>query len=289
MFKKIVLFLFSLMHSGFLCAQSTKQNGSISYNPTQQTKYEKVGTEKIPFVVKMFQPTDAEKKSNDEKETRKDKIEGESKDINARIADYTKALVAIGILQFIVYFYQSKKIKETVDLARQEFLSSHRPRIRIKHVWLHGHLDSNSEGHTPVMVNVVSVNQGETPARVIGLNVVTHAVPKGRHHPNKPFDGRSDVSIAIDDPLVNPLVSGRTLDHHIHKSGDVSWQNVQDIREGKSSLYCFIKIDYLGEFDNVRRQTYGCRIFRPDEGGSMAFLSGAFVKPDHETEYEYAD
>ena len=42
---------------------------------------------------------------------------------------------------------QSRDTKETIRLARDEFLSSHRLKIRIKHVWLVA-LGSRSEEHT---------------------------------------------------------------------------------------------------------------------------------------------
>jgi hypothetical protein len=95
-------------------------------------------------------------------------------------------LVIVGTITAVVLYCQSRHMGRTVSAMLREFKTTHRPRIRIKHVWL----DQPLEAGRPVMVQLVTVNTGSLPARIIRFNVVTHVVPRERHPPNDPFRGR---------------------------------------------------------------------------------------------------
>jgi hypothetical protein len=65
-------------------------------------------------------------------------------------------------------------------LARDEFISTHRPQIRIKHVWMIGGDVSRDE---PITVRIVCVNHGTTDAIITDFGVQYRVVGEGRSLP----------------------------------------------------------------------------------------------------------
>lgn len=214
---------------------------------------------------------------------------GEQKPMWQWIVEISGILItAIATVFMAIYtgrlWYSTDKLwgetKRSVDLARDEFISANRPRMRIKHVWLSEPIEAGK----PVMVNVVSVNSGNTEARILEFDVVIQAVPRTRHAPSKPFGARvPDIPKLI-------LPSGRTLDHSPRAAGYVTLDEIRDIKTGHKLLYCFAYVDYLdiGE-PPTPRKTSCCRVLSPSEGGPQSTIEGAFIKPHSESEYEYAD
>jgi hypothetical protein len=74
-------------------------------------------------------------------------------------------LVTVGLV--VAGIYQGVQMRASVKDARKAFLSSHRPKMRIRHVWLAERIEAGK----PIMVNVVSANTGDTAPRVIEFNV----------------------------------------------------------------------------------------------------------------------
>ncbi len=156
--------------------------------------------------------------------------------------------------------------------------------MRIKHVWLHEAIESGK----PISVRLVTVNHGDTEARVIESDVVVHAVPKNGKPPNEPFAGR------IPNHPMMVLPSGKTLDHSPRHAGAITFSEIDDIFDDMMHLYCFAYVDYIdGSEPPIPRKTSCCRIFDPvrSEGASRSVLRGAFIQTawTEMTEYNYAD
>jgi hypothetical protein len=102
----------------------SQEKDSVCKDSKNSCDTKKVGTDKKPFVVKIYPPSDAEKKTSDERENRKEASEHKLNDLTGKLAEYTKdlstftmVLVVIGILQFLVFSFQGWQLKRTVDSA----------------------------------------------------------------------------------------------------------------------------------------------------------------------------
>lgn len=209
---------------------------------------------------------------------------------------FTAFLVYVVYIQVLMMFRQETWLRRSfkaastsasaaigsVNAARQEYISSHRPRMRIKHLWL----DKPFQGGDEIMVRLVTVNHGDTAARIIEADVVVHVVPRGGKPPNEPFLGRIPRT-----PMMI-LQSGKTLDHSPQNAGIITLSEQGDIYQGSSQLYCFAYVDYIdGSEPPIPRKTSCCRVLDSVRGGALSFTQGAFIKTvDSEmTEYNYAD
>lgn len=253
----------------------------------QQSTQDKRGTPEFPFSIKIIPTDKTSEQSKQEEEDRayKRSVEEQTIKLTEQIKNFTGALVLVGIVQafifvfqLIVFGQQATRLRETVDLSRQEFISTHRPRMRIKHVWL----SEDIQAGEPIKINLVSVNTGDTEARITRFDVVTHAIPKFRHPPNNPFNGRNGF------PIDRMLPSGVTLDHLPREAGYVNLAEIGDIRNGSMWLYCFAYVEYLDASD-LPRKTSCCRVLRPSPREALSVIDGIFIKPEKESEYEYAD
>src|SRR6266480_4093388 len=211
---------------------------------TQKTSEEQIGTDKRPLVIEV-KPTEVDKKeAESRKAERKDKARSD-KDL----VYWTRVLAGLALLQILalicqaVFFRsQARSLRETItemqratlasqniavasqdaaNIARQEYVSTHRPRIRIKHVWL----DEEIESGKPIMIRLVGVNTGDTSARLTQFGIVTHAVPVSRHPPNDPFSGSLPLHLAAD------LVSGQTVATEAFAGGTLTLSEIEDIQK----------------------------------------------------------
>jgi hypothetical protein len=73
---------------------------------------------------------------------------------------------------------------DSVQLARDEFISSHRPRMRLKHMWLTH--DTNWRVGGPLEVNLDIVNIGNTEGIVTCINYDSIVLPIGQSLPQRP-------------------------------------------------------------------------------------------------------
>jgi hypothetical protein len=72
----------------------------------------------------------------------------------------------------------------SVELARSEFLSSHRPRMRLKHIWLIDDTSWRSGG--PLEVNLDVVNIGNTQGYITWINYESILLQTGQRLPQRP-------------------------------------------------------------------------------------------------------
>jgi len=139
----------------------------------------------------------------------------------------TISTAVIAIFTIVLVLVGSSQIK----LARDEFNASHRPRIRIKHVWLKNEiLDDES-----LTIELVFTNAGDMAARInkggIGICLIASDVSLPPDLPYCEFPGVDMSSMGLD----MPIDTHRIITH----------REAIDIRNGKMCLYCIGFIEYL--------------------------------------------
>jgi hypothetical protein len=166
------------------------------------------GTDQAPFMIKILPSTDSEHKAAQEEHDRTEKAEVDRKLAfeTQRIADYTFWLSAFTLTLFcaavgqIVLFwvqlrYMQQGLKDaqiTAIAARDaaaaqtsEFLATHHPKVRIKHVFFTGDI----QPATPLVAAVECVNNGTTEAVITEFGIKFLVVEKDRFlpFPNPPI------------------------------------------------------------------------------------------------------
>jgi len=172
-----------------------------------------------------------------------------------------------------------------IRLARDEFISSNRPRIRLKHIWLatpdgqrfFGSLQST----TPITVRLDIVNNGNTTGFIRTINFVTLIVPDGQRLPQRPpYNQPGNPQLLLNDFA---LKSGITFTQAVSDGRTLSGLEVIQIQASSQShrLYFIGTIEYWWGTDKDHlRQTAFCR-----------FLSGPSERfeKDEDPDYEYGD
>ena len=189
------------------------------------------------------------------------------------LALFTGALVIVG-------YVQAKRLRETIELGNKEFIGTHRPRIRIKHLWITNDiLDDNI-----LRMTLLFTNTGDVPARINSWGLTTVIIPR---------DG--DLPPSVDPQGVPPLIRqpmglGQTFRFNNITDGRVlTHQQCVDLRAGATRLFCVGHVEYLDTNDPPRiRRTNFCRVLvfpanrRPDND------TFRFHRVD-DAEYEYED
>jgi hypothetical protein len=107
------------------------------------------------------------------------------RDPNNLTAISTLAIAVFTIVLAWVGYYQARLIRKSINLARSEFISSHRPRLRIRSV------DRSTSNPTDyIAVRFAVVNVGDTEAHLLGSRVVIDFFPE---KPPIDFDGMNVV------------------------------------------------------------------------------------------------
>jgi len=299
---------------GFSYSQNpTPREGKIGQEPKarpesskQPAPADKRGTQHAPLVIEGFPAKD------DPNRTKREQDERDHKAFYERwltiwtgvLAGFTLLLVGVGAWQVFLFRSQLRLMRDAVDdgkktaeaalesaemgrvaaqTSRDEFIATHRPRIRVKHLWI----ESDILGSDEIKISLVVVNHGDTSARHIQGEISTAVVRSDSQLPPKPFFSGEMVFTAD----VGELPSGITLefphltDHRILSTGD--WTSV---RMGTAFLYCYGYVDYLDAVGRLRRTTF-CRVLRPTvSGAALSAKNARFSRLDIEDEdYEYQD
>ena len=179
------------------------------------------------------------------------------------------ATLGLGTATVGLYFAGERQLR----LARDEFLSTHRPKIRIKNIWLMNNFGYDS----PIEVKVVCVNVGTTDARIIEYGVDFLVIRKDATiPPEHKFSFKNSV-----DTIVKPGVSAPMP----KLSYVLTEQNEIAIRQWKSAFYCVGYLHYLDKLKNARTTAF-CRILKLDE--RLGRPSGRFISSEN-ADYEYQD
>lgn len=170
---------------------------------------------------------------------------------------------------------------QATELARQEFVSTHRPQIRVKHLYP----DPNFRiwADSPVVVKLVIVNSGLTEAIITEVNIDAKLVPHGHRLPPRPA-----FSVAPFQPDKNRANSGITLAFKPTQVIDKLTQPESDaIRSGMAALYCYGFVEYQDILGGIRKTAFCRKLKFPTGPGSLS-SNGNFIPAD-EPDYEYQD
>jgi len=170
--------------------------------------------------------------------------------------------------------------RDSAEAARQEFVASHRPMIRVKHL----HITSEIWGDKPIDVKLIITNIGITPAIIRFMSVDTAILGAEKTLPGRPVFSNPNRAVSQDisrvesgGSLILPRITVRQLSMNEHPR----------IMDGSLKFYCFGVVDYL-DADGRTRQTGFCRVWEPPRGPNALSEPGKFVlHPD--PDYEYQD
>ncbi len=191
--------------------------------------------------------------------------------------DWLIAIAAVATAFFTATLWWSTRgmlraTYESIRLARAEFLSTHRPKIRIKHVWL---MNEFWYDH-PLNVRVVCVNHGTTDAHLIDYSVDFLIVRRdSAFPPDYQFPFRRSIVTVLKPGISGPFPD---LIQPITESTEIA------VRNAVADFYCIGYLHYADGSKNIRTTAFCRRLVlnQPHRG------SGSFIKVEN-PDYEYED
>lgn len=282
-------------------SQETSNNKSVTQEQ-QKTEQGKSGADERTAFIEKPKPNSENKtgKQADSNASEKLKIDRQLVEYTGQLAaytqslsDYTKWLVIVTAILALVGFGQGYYLKRTVDAAREEFNSSHRPRIRVRHLVFSPPPQLDEAGYhafkngEAITIQLDAVNIGGSPANIIGSHCLIHTThQRFRTLPmNWPYEGSSGNDFLPKQRLQpGQSVNGA----HIHP--DPWGSEVDEIRtlvyhgddRDNWRLYVMGWVDYVDD-RKVKRRTAFCRRYGSKNGLPARFVDG------EDPEYEYED
>lgn len=265
-------------------AQSQEQTPSKqqSQYPAQEATKKPIGTEKPPLAITV-KPAESNYKKAETRET--DRQEKADSDVD--LVYWTRVLALLAFLQFaalvghaVIFRSQSKALGDTVQAMRDEFISTNRPVLRVKHVWLTGDVWGQKE----VAVNVAVVNVGITTARVREYSATTliqmaeDDLPVIPDYKYKQIGGSESLIKSGFTMVFPPITEERRI---------LSHEDNAAIRNGTRLLYCYGYVEYEDMKGGIRKTAF-IRTLKPPAGVGSFSKNGRFEKYSDE-DYEYQD
>jgi len=143
------------------------------------------------------------------------------------LAIATAALIGVG-------WWQGNNLRRHVNAIQAEFAATHRPEIRVKHIWL-----EDIRGKDPVKATVLIVNKGRSVAIMsclyIGVTITKTGawlpipVPKPHERPMNMSELRSGITMEMALPNIREALNENEIEH---------------IVSGANKPYCFGQIEY---------------------------------------------
>jgi len=200
----------------------------------------------------------------------------------AWLMGFTAVLAASTIgLWFVTWrsgLKQSRDMKDVIQLTRDEFYSTHRPKIRIKHLWLRSDIWHGEH----IAITLTCVNIGTVEARLGVVGIRYEIVSKDMPLPPNP-----NIDL-VHNFKGTRLSCGRNLTiDRIETEPTLTAEQAADIQQGRSQLYC---VGYLNYLDNAGRMriTGFCRVLTFPEG-FLAHTDNARFRVFNDPDYEYED
>jgi hypothetical protein len=173
----------------------------------------------------------------------------------------------------------AKAAQAAAAALSNQFSATHRPVIRIKHLYI----TSDVWGDKPVEIKLVIVNVGITPAIVVKMNLDLVILNAGAKLPP-----RTTQYPTPDKVLREPQIpSGVTVALPRITRHNLSSEDHARLVDGTKKLWCFGFVEYA-DTDNRIRTTAFCRIWEPPSGPGALGSPGRFV-PVLDPDYEYQD
>jgi hypothetical protein len=148
----------------------------------------------------------------------------------------------------LVGYCQARLIRKSIDLARSEFLSTHRPKIRVKHVWLLNEVAYDK----PIGIRVVCVNCGTTDAVMVDYGIAVMVVKKGGSLPPDPTFPSFKIILRLESGISLPFPD---FTHRITEDEEIGLQG------GGADLYCFGYVHYRDDVKRLRTTAF-CRMLK---------------------------
>lgn len=179
---------------------------------------------------------------------------------------------------------QAELIGDQIKLAREEFNSTHRPKIRIKHLWLTAPVTVGEE----IILDLVVVNHGDTNAVNVHGQIATALVPNIASLPSRPSFIRRPVFGIVssgDATGSSSAASGLTIEFAgLHTGVALTIKEISEILGEQRILLSFGYIEYRDTDERIRKTAF-CRRLTLQSNGSGRFLEDSRVDPD----YQYQD
>jgi hypothetical protein len=187
------------------------------------------------------------------------------------IALFTVILAVASALQF-------RALMSSISLARDEFISTHRPKIRIKHV----RIKNGTRAREPLTVRLVIVNAGIGEAQIASCGIAYSFIAAGDSLP--PED---TVNFTTYVAAIPPVPSGFTWVFEFTSLESLTDYGSRSIGSGNVKLYCLGSLDYRDKDGRIRKTAF-CRyldisIVEPGQGFWRLLPD---EKPNRDYEYE---
>jgi hypothetical protein len=221
----------------------------------------------------------------------------QSESIDDRLAKYTLwvaiftgvlAVSTIGLWVATIGLYFAGKSQ--LKLARDEFISSHRPKLRLKHIWV-----SSPDGQTfvgelqtgmPLTVRLDIVNIGNTTATINIINFITLIIPSQERLPQRPPYNEPGFLHQFQVGSFR-LESGITFTQHVSDGRILAPEDIRALRDGNNRLYFVGAIGYRDDAQRPRGTAF-CRYFSFYSCPAHPMDIGRF-QTEYDSDYEYQD
>jgi len=198
--------------------------------------------------------------------------------LNFSITDFFLAVFTLALV--IISARQHNRLKESIEQARDDFISNQRPRLRVRNIDIrhvgnaavYGPLPTVKIGF-PMIGQFYIENRGGTDATVVGvlLNFWADNKPLPMKRPYEGLDGTYRAHPAI-------ILAGRSatvmFDERVQSE---IFQPLEEVKLADSTLYAMGWIDYIDARYNRRRTSF-CRSYDPE--------TRRFMRPDGR-DYDY--
>lgn len=277
----LLLFAWLIVGLPFLYLPTSEQHKAPrSSGATQSPSGEPRGTSQAPFFIKVLPSDDAAEKAAQDAEDREEK-----KAADKWLVIWTMALflatvgliLATAVLGFFA-FRQSRDTREQIGLARDEFNSTHRPKIRVKHLWLSRNIWTGN----PIELNLTCVNVGVSDAVLHQIGAQAVVVARGASLPANP------TMHPIIDGHIGPIRSG--LNHefmNINLGLGLTPAQMAGIQRQSDDLYCLGYVSYSDSAGRTRITGFCRRLEIPVNGPHTA--ETLRFRPFEDPDYDYED
>lgn len=169
---------------------------------------------------------------------------------------------------------------QTKTLQRQ-FAATHRPRIRVKHVWLKSEVWQDEV----IKVQVIVVNSGESDALIDSFKVYAQIIKIDSTLPAKPVFPKGEFKVSD-----LRIASGITLELPEIETLAPSDKENAGIRDRVFKLYCYGVVQYWDSSKTHFRTTAFCReLMPPFRQGSYLDVGRFATLKEIDSDYEYED
>lgn len=298
---KLLVLAVTITLSAPVFSQSQQPKSQLEKQPAAKDER---GTEQQPLVIKGF-PAGKSKEESDAAAKEGAEVSAFRKSFGADIRSIsvdsewnvklTIALVVIAFFQAAFFVWQLLIIQRSANDAtlaanaaeasakalRDEFISTHRPRVRVKHVLPQGPISPGD-----LRVKLVMTNVGNTVANLFAIRMSALVVSSNRELPPRP---NLDLPIGVPKEPERRMESGMTYAYPAAPMGvALTDYDISAIRLGRCCLYCYGHIEYTDTEKRVKATAF-CRIFKVVDREATTYETlGRFVVYDH-PDYEYQD